>query len=198
MFSTSTSPSKCVTEPAFDAGTSAASPIDEDVRRDRRLQGGVVGGDEPEFVAEAGRVLDVGGAAVQRDHDGEVEVDLAAVEADRACPASPSTSPVLNSVTISTRLSSSSDPSAADAVGFVNAPSSGRHVGDPDVVAHARSVKYQSARNANSSGATGHLIGMSITLITRWPPRSRRAHRPAPSRPPCRRRCAPSRASRAR
>jgi hypothetical protein len=34
-------------------------------------------------------------------------------------------------------------------------------------------VKYQSARKANSSGATGHLIGMSTGLITSRPPSNR-------------------------
>ena len=33
-----------------------------------------------------------------------------------------------------------------------------------------RSRKYQSARNANSSGATGHLIGMSTRFTTSRPP----------------------------
>ena len=33
-----------------------------------------------------------------------------------------------------------------------------------------RSVKYQSARKQNSSGATGHLIGMSTTFTTIGPP----------------------------
>ena len=57
---------------------------DEDVRRRLRLQGVLVGGHEVELVAEPGRAADVGGAAVQRDDDGEVEGDLAAVVADQA------------------------------------------------------------------------------------------------------------------
>jgi hypothetical protein len=32
-----------------------------------------------------------------------------------------------------------------------------------------RSAKYQSARKQNSSGATGHLIGMSTTFTTSRP-----------------------------
>ena len=51
----------------------------EDVRLRRRLQRALVGGDEAERVAEPGRALDVGGAAVQRDRDEQVEVELAAV-----------------------------------------------------------------------------------------------------------------------
>ena len=35
MFSTTTSPSKCVTEPAFDAGTVVASPIAKTFGRTR-------------------------------------------------------------------------------------------------------------------------------------------------------------------
>ena len=46
------------------------------------LQGVLVGGHEVELVAEARRAADVGGAAVQRDDDGEVEGDLALVVGD--------------------------------------------------------------------------------------------------------------------
>ena len=51
----------------------------EHVRLRRCLQRALVGRDEAERVAEAGRALDVGGAAVQRDGDEQVEVELAAV-----------------------------------------------------------------------------------------------------------------------
>ena len=77
MFSASISPSKWVTEPAFEVGRLVASPMREDVRRGRGLQRVRVGRDEAELVAEPGRAVDVRGAAVQRDGDEQVEGDLA-------------------------------------------------------------------------------------------------------------------------
>ena len=53
-FSPSTSPSKCVTEPAFEVGRSVASPSAKTFGFDRRLQRVRVGGDEAERVAEPG------------------------------------------------------------------------------------------------------------------------------------------------
>ena len=53
MFSTSTSPSKWVTEPALEAGRLAASPMAKTFGRDLGLQGVRVGGHEVERVAEA-------------------------------------------------------------------------------------------------------------------------------------------------
>ena len=73
MFSTSTSPSKWVTDPAFDAGTLVASPMAKMFGAHLGLQRVLVGGHEVEVVAEARRAADVLGAAVQRDHHGEVE-----------------------------------------------------------------------------------------------------------------------------
>ena len=78
MFSLRTSASKCVTEPALEVGRSVASPS-EDVRLDRRLQCALVGGDKAERVAEPGGTLDVGGAAVERNRDEQVEVRPAVV-----------------------------------------------------------------------------------------------------------------------
>ena len=82
-FRATTSPSKWATEPALDAGMSAASPITNTFGRtlDCRVCWSV--GHEAELVAQAGRALDVGLAAVQRDHDRQVERDLAAVEGDQ-------------------------------------------------------------------------------------------------------------------
>ena len=54
-------------------------------------------------------------------------------------------------------------------MGFVNAPSSGVAYVISTWSRMPRSVKYQSARKQNSSGATGHLIGMSTTFTTRRP-----------------------------
>jgi hypothetical protein len=48
-----------------------------------------------------------------------------------------------------------------------------------------RSVKYQSARKQNSSGATGHLIGMSTTLTT-MPPALELVERPLQAVAPAR------------
>ena len=53
MLSTRVSPSKWVTEPAFEPGTLAASPITKTFGRHLRLQGVLVGGHEVELVAEA-------------------------------------------------------------------------------------------------------------------------------------------------
>ena len=68
-----------MTEPAFEVGRSVASPSANTFGFAGRLQRALVGGDEAERVAEPGRALDVGGAAVQRDRDEQVEVELAAV-----------------------------------------------------------------------------------------------------------------------
>ena len=81
MFSASTSPSKCVTEPAFEVGRSVASPSAKTFGRAVGLQRVLVGRDEAERVAEPGRALDVRRAAVQRDGDEQVEVELAPVVA---------------------------------------------------------------------------------------------------------------------
>ena len=54
----------------------------EDVRRGRRLERALVGGDEAERVAETGRALDERGAAVERHRHEQVEVELAAVVGD--------------------------------------------------------------------------------------------------------------------
>ena len=54
----------------------------EDVRRNLGLERVRIGDDEVEGVAQPGRVGDVGGAAVDRDDDGEIEGDLPAVVAD--------------------------------------------------------------------------------------------------------------------
>ncbi len=59
----------------------------EHVRLDLRLEGVRVDRDEIELVAEAGRAADVAGAAVQRDHHGQVEGHLALVVGDQALPA---------------------------------------------------------------------------------------------------------------
>ena len=78
MFSSSTSPSKWVTEPAFEVGRSVASPS-ANTFGVGASGACAVGRDEAERVAEAGRALDIGGAAVQRDGDEQVEVELAPV-----------------------------------------------------------------------------------------------------------------------
>ena len=82
MFSVSTSPSKWVTEPAFEVGRSVASPSANTFGFASGLQRGLVGRDEPERVSEPGRALDVGGAAVKRDGHEQIEGDLAAVVGD--------------------------------------------------------------------------------------------------------------------
>ena len=56
-----------MTEPAFEVGQVGGVAEREHVRLRGRLQRVLVGRDEAERVAEAGRALDVGGAAVQRD-----------------------------------------------------------------------------------------------------------------------------------
>ena len=67
MFSTRTSPSKWATDPALEAGMSAASPMTKTFGRALRLQGVLVGGNETQLVAETGGALHVRLAAVQRD-----------------------------------------------------------------------------------------------------------------------------------
>ena len=58
-FSTSVSPSKWVTDPAFEAGTLAASPITKTFGARLGLQGVLVGGHEVELVTESRRTTDV-------------------------------------------------------------------------------------------------------------------------------------------
>ena len=84
MFSTRTSPSKWVTEPALEAGTSVASPMTKMFGRtfDCSVCGSV--GHEAELVAEARGPVHVLGATVHRDDDGQVERHLAFVVADQA------------------------------------------------------------------------------------------------------------------
>ena len=53
MFSTSTSPSKWVTDPALEIGSAAASPMTKTFGRRLRLKRVLVGRDEAELVAEA-------------------------------------------------------------------------------------------------------------------------------------------------
>ena len=55
----------------------------EDVRRGLRLHRVLVGGHEVQLVAEPRRTSDVRSAAVERDHHGQVEGDLASVVADQ-------------------------------------------------------------------------------------------------------------------
>src|SRR5581483_4578167 len=129
------------------------------------LQRVLVRGHEVQVVAETGGPTDVCRATVQRHDDGEIEGHLAFVVRHE-----PSTSPVLNSVTSSMPRSASIPPSCADATGFVKAPSSGVTYVSCTASRMPRSWKYQSARKQNSSGATGHLIGMSTTLTTIRPP----------------------------
>ena len=81
----------------------------------------------------------------------------------------PSTVPVLNPVTSSTPCDSSMPASAIEAVGWVNAPSSGVTKVMAISSRMPRSWKYESARKQNSSGATGHLIGISTTFTTSRP-----------------------------
>ena len=83
MLSTSVSPSKCVTEPALEAGTLAASPMTKTLGASLGLQRVLVGGDEVQLVTQARRPADVRSAAVQGYDDGQVEVDLAAVVGDQ-------------------------------------------------------------------------------------------------------------------
>ena len=58
---------------------------------------------------------------------------------------------------------------------MVNAPSSGVTYVSSTASRTPRSRRYQSARKQNSSGATGHLIGMSTGLITSRPRSKRRS-----------------------
>ena len=88
------------------------------------LQGVFVGRHETELVAQTRRSSDAGGAAVQRDHDRQVELNFTAVVPDQP-PPTPSTSPVLNSVITSMLRSDSLPPSCLSAIGLVNAPSTG-------------------------------------------------------------------------
>ena len=125
MFSTSTSPSKWVTEPAFEVGTSAASPstkmlgftVDCSVALSRR--------DEPEFVAETRRVVDVVGPTVERDHDSEVEVDFATVVADQLAGLAVDLTGVELGDDARCPSPRAGDQTSAEAIGFVKAPSSG-------------------------------------------------------------------------
>ena len=84
MFSSRTSPSKWVTEPAFDVGTLAASPSTKmfGAASDCRVCG--IGRDEVQLVAQAGRAGDEVGAAVDRHGDEEIERHLALVVGDEA------------------------------------------------------------------------------------------------------------------
>ena len=120
------SPSKWVTDPAFEAGIPAASPMAKMSGLGGGLQGPGVHGNEAEFVAEARRAVDVVGSAVHRDHDGQVERQLAVVVGHKpGRPVPACTVPVLNSVTSSmSRLASSPDSSRLQ-TGLVNAPSRG-------------------------------------------------------------------------
>ena len=144
---------------------------DEDVRRGLRLQRVLVGRHEVELVAETRRAADVRGAAVQRDDDGEIERDLAAVVADEPAAGAVDLAGVELGDELDALARRASRRAARTAIGLVNAPSSGVDVGDlrPGRGCRAR-WKYQSARKQNSSGATGHLIGMSTTLTTSRPP----------------------------
>ena len=80
--SPSSSLSKCAAEPAFEVGRSVASPRAKTFGFARRLERVRVGRDEAERVAEAGRAVDEGCAAVERNGDEQVEGELAAVVGD--------------------------------------------------------------------------------------------------------------------
>ena len=82
MFSTRTSPSKWVTDPAFEAGRLAASPMAKmfGATSDCSVCGSVA--TKSRASPSPGESADVGGAAVHRDDDGQVEGDLALVVAD--------------------------------------------------------------------------------------------------------------------
>ena len=54
MFSTSVSPSKCATDPAFDVGTLVGVSDREHVRGGVGLQGRAIDGHEADLVAESG------------------------------------------------------------------------------------------------------------------------------------------------
>ena len=84
MFSTRVSPSKCVTDPAFEIGRFAASPIANTFgfAFDCSVCSSV--GTKSRVVAEPGRRADVRGAAVHRHDDREVEGHLAFVVADES------------------------------------------------------------------------------------------------------------------
>ena len=69
MFSATISPSKWVTEPAFEVGTSAASPIAKTFGGGLCLERVAIGRHEPERIAQALRAGDVLGAAVHGDRD---------------------------------------------------------------------------------------------------------------------------------
>ena len=71
-----------MTDPAFEVGRSVASPSAKTFGFGGRLQRVLVGRDEAECVAEAGRALDVRSAAVQGNGDEQVEVELAPVVGD--------------------------------------------------------------------------------------------------------------------
>ena len=95
-------------------------------------------------------------------------------------PLAPSISPVANSVSTRMSLAARRPASSADAMGLVNAPSSGVTNVMSTASRTPRSRRNQSARKQNSSGATGHLIGISTGLTTRWPrSKSRSASRSA-------------------
>ncbi len=88
-------------------------------------------------------------------------------------PPTPSISPALNSVTSSISFSASRYVRCSEAIGLVKQPSSGVASTTSLRARMPRSRRYQSARNANSIGATGHLIGMSAMFTTSRPPSKR-------------------------
>ena len=84
MFSTRASPSKCVTDPAFEIGRFAASPIANTFgfAFDCRVCSSV--GTKSRSSPSPGDAADVRGATVHRNDDRQVEGNLASVVADEA------------------------------------------------------------------------------------------------------------------
>ena len=123
MFSTSVSPSKCVTEPAFEVGRFVASPIANTLGAtfDCRVCGSVA--TKPSSSPRPGeRPTNAGppwrGIVTSRSKGTSRSSQLT------SRPAAPSTSPVANSVSSAMPFSPSRPARCSAATGLVNAPSS--------------------------------------------------------------------------
>ncbi len=172
MFSTSTSPSKWVTEPAFEIGTAAASPMAKTCGEAVDCSVCSSTGTKPSASPRPGERVDV---RARRCAPGSPPPGRRAPRGRRRTPAGRldprTTSPVLNSVTSSIPRSSSMPAEAPAGHRLGEGPVERGHVGDARPGRACPCCwKNQSARKQNSSGATGHLIGISTTLTTRRPP----------------------------
>ena len=86
MFSTRTSPSKWVTDPALDTGRLAASPMTNILGRAFDCRVCSVGGHEVELVAEPGGPSHVWRAAVEGDNHRQIEGNLTIVVGHKPAP----------------------------------------------------------------------------------------------------------------